>query len=354
MAIKIFDVVIIGGGQAALSAGYYLRRAGLDFIILDNQVTAGGAWNHTWPSLRLFSPALYSSLPGILFSTSKTDVYPHRNDVIAYLERYETRYQLPIYRPHHVKTVLPDTQHNCLKVSDGKYSWLAKTVISATGNWSHPVVPELPGAKAFLGEMCHSAFYKGVEHYRGKNVLVVGGGNSGAQIFAELDEVTTAVWVTREAPQFLPDDVDGRVLFERATARITGQATDQPVGGIGDIVMVPPVKAARDRGVLQAKPMFTHFTPTGVVWQDDTEQAFDVVIWCTGFQPELSHLAALGIQEEDGKVLVQDGQSIKEPRLWLFGYGDWASPGSATLIGAGRSARDNIPKLVDYIRQSYQ
>lgn len=144
------------------------------------------------------------------------------------------------------------------------------------------------------------------------------------------------------------------MLFERATARITGQATDQPVGGIGDIVMVPPVKAARDRGVLQAKPMFTHFTQTGVVWQDDTEQAFDAVIWCTGFQPELSHLAALGILEEDGKVLVQDGQSIKEPRLWLFGYGDWASPGSATLIGAGRSARDNIPKLVDYIRQSCQ
>lgn len=85
-------------------------------------------------------------------------------------------------------------------MSDGKFSWLAKTVISATGNWSHPVVPELPGVKAFLGEMCHSAFYKGVDHYRGKNVLVVGGGNSGAQIFAELDEVTTAVWVTREAP----------------------------------------------------------------------------------------------------------------------------------------------------------
>ncbi len=250
--------------------------------------------------------------------------------------------------------MLPDTQHNCLKASDGKYSWLAKTVISSTGNWSHPVVPELPGAKAFLGEMRHSAFYKGVEHYRGKNVLVVGGGNSSAQIFAELDEVASAVWVTREASQFLPDDVDGRVLFERATARITGQATEQPQGGIGDIAMVPLVKAARDRGVLKAKPMFTHFTPTGVVWQDDTEQAFDAVIWCTGFQPELSHLAALVIQEEDGKVVVQDGQSIKETRLWLFGYGDWVSPDSATLVGAGRSARDNIPKLVDYIRQSCQ
>ena len=118
---------------------------------------------------------------------------------------------------------------------------------------------------------------------------MVGGGNSGAQIFAELDEVATATWVTREPPKFLADDVDGRVLFERATARINSQAgsatTDQPVGGIGDIVMVPPVRAARERGVLQAKPMFSHFTVNGVVWQDGTEQAVDAVIWCTGFQP---------------------------------------------------------------------
>lgn len=352
MATKIFDVVIIGGGQAALSAGYYLRRSGLDFIILDNQDKAGGAWNHTWPSLRLFSPALFSSLPGTLFSTSKTENYPHRDEVIAYLERYEKHYQLPVYRPHQVNTVVHDAQHSCLKISDGKYSWLAKTLISATGNWSHPVIPAMPGAQTFLGEVCHSAFYQGPEHYSGKIVLVVGGGNSGAQIFAELDEVATALWVTREEPKFLPDEVDGRVLFERATARITGLATDQPVGGIGDIVMVPPVKAARDRGVLHTKPMFNHFTETGVVWQDGTEQAVDAIVWCTGFQPALSHLAALDILEQDGKVLVQDGQSVKEPRVWCFGYGDWASPGSATLIGAGRSARDNIPKLVEFIRNS--
>lgn len=358
MAIKIFDVVIIGGGQAALSAGYYLRRAGLDFIILDNQQKAGGAWNHAWPSLRLFSPAMLSSLPGTLFSTTKTDVYPHRDEVIRYLERYEQHYQLPVYRPHQVKTVLRDIEHNCLKISDGKYSWLAKTVISATGNWSHPMIPAMPGAQVFGGEQCHSAFYQGPEHYQGKTVLVVGGGNSGAQIFAELDEVANALWVTREPPLFLPDEVDGRVLFERATARITGlaagltpaQLSAQPVGGIGDIVMVPPVKAARARGVLHTHPMFSHFNADGVVWQDGKTQAVDAVIWCTGFQPELQHLAALDLIEANGKVLVQDGQSLKEPRVWCFGYGDWASPGSATLIGAGRSARDNIPKLVEFIR----
>ena len=73
------------------------------------------------------------------------------------------------------------------------------------------------------------------------------------------------------------------------------------------------------------------------------------LFWCTGFEPNLDHLAPLNVLEADGKVQVKDGQAVKEPRLWLFGYGDWASPGSATLIGAGRSARENVPALLDFL-----
>jgi len=87
--------------------------------------------------------------------------------------------------------------------------------------------------------------------------------------------------------------------------------------------------------------------PAGVVRQDHAEQVFDAVFWCTGFQPKLSHMAELEILEDDGKVMNQDEQSIKDRRLWLFEYGDWVSLGSATLIGAGRGARDNITKMVD-------
>ena len=76
------------------------------------------------------------------------------------------------------------------------------------------------------------------------------------------------------------------------------------------------------------------------------------VIWCTGFKPQLDHLTELAVIEADGKVDVKQGQSIKEPRLWLFGYGDWASPGSATLIGVGRSARENVPALVEFLQKS--
>ena len=352
MSTKIFDVVVIGGGQAGLAVGYYLRRAKLDFIILDNKEQSGGAWRHTWPSLRLFSPAMMSSLPGRLMPKAKDAEYPHRDEVLHYLADYEQHYQLPIYRPYQVTKVKRDSEHDCLRVTDGKFTWLAKAIVSATGTWSHSVIPALDGQATYQGEQCHSAHYAGIDKYKGKRVLVVGGGNSGAQIYSELADVTDASWVTREPPLFLADDVDGRVLFERATARITGNNNDAPVGGIGDIVMVPPVKAARDKGILESVSMFERFTEQGVIWRDGHEEKIDAVIWCTGFKPQLDHLTELAVIEADGKVDVKQGQSIKEPRLWLFGYGDWSSPGSATLIGAGRSARENVPALVEFLQKS--
>lgn len=217
MATKVFDTIIIGGGQAGLAVGYYLRRAGLDFIILDDHTQSGGAWQHTWPSLRLFSPAFISSLPGRMMPKAKDGEYPHRDEVLHYLADYEQHYQLPIYRPYQVQSIHRDQENNCLRVTDGSYTWLTKTVVSATGTWSNPTIPSFEGQQAYLGEQCHSAHYAGPEAYKGKRVLVVGGGNSGAQVYAELAEVANASWVTREPPLFLADDVDGHVLFERAT-----------------------------------------------------------------------------------------------------------------------------------------
>ncbi|MEX0964733.1 MAG: ArsO family NAD(P)H-dependent flavin-containing monooxygenase [Pseudohongiellaceae bacterium] len=349
MSTKLFDVIIIGGGQAALAMGYFLKKAGLDFIILDNQQQPGGAWLHTWDSLRLFSPAAYSSLPGIMMTQENAVEYPHRDEVIDYLARYERHYQLPLYRPHHVTSVKRDRDRDCLVVSDTKYQWRSRAVVSATGTWSHPFIPSYPGQENYRSRQLHSAHYRTPSDFKGQRVLVVGGGNSGAQIFVEVAEVADASWVTLAEPIFLPDEVDGRVLFERATARLKGDSEGASVGGIGDIVMVPPVKRARDKDILVSKHPFTEFTESGVKWQDGSEEEIDAVIWCTGFQPALDHLEPLGGLEPNGQVQVNHGQAVKEPGLWLVGYGDWASPGSATLIGAARSAKEVAPRLVQYV-----
>ena len=103
--------------------------------------------------------------------------------------------------------------------------------------------------------------------------------------------------------------------------------------------MVPPVKDARARGDLVSVRPFDRMTAEGVVWPDSSEMDVDTIIWCTGFRPALDHLAGLGIVEPDGRVLVEGQRSLKEPRIWLAGYGDWSGAGSATLMGAARSAR---------------
>ena len=150
---------------------------------------------------------------------------------------------------------------------------------------------------------------------------------------------------------FLPNDVDGRVLFERAVERMKNGPSETPVGGIGDIVMVPPVKDARTRGDLNSVRAFERMTANGVVWPDGSEMAVDAVIWCTGFRPALQYLAQLDVVGADGKVALDGQQSVAEPRLWFAGYGDWSGAGSATLMGAARTARDIVPRIMAQLSQ---
>jgi len=338
------DVVIIGAGQAGLATAYYLRRANASFVLLDAESGPGGAWRHAWDSLRCFSPAGYSSLPGWLMPPSAGSGYPTRNDVIDYLRRYEERYAFEIERPVTAHAVEQDGGVLVVRTTSGDYR--ARAIVSATGTWSHPYVPEFEGLAAFAGEQIHSAHYRSPGAFAGKIVMIVGGGNSAAQILAEVSRVAQATWVTLQEPTFLPDDVDGRVLFERATARLKSNGAGALPGGLGDIVMVPAVKEARERGVLSSVRPFVKFTPQGVMWPDGRHSAVDAVIWCTGFRPALEHLRSLGVLDANGTVVVERGQCLQEPRLWLIGYGNWTGVASATLIGAGRTARELVPRLV--------
>ncbi|MDX1368353.1 ArsO family NAD(P)H-dependent flavin-containing monooxygenase [Pseudomonas sp.] len=345
------DVVIIGGGQAALAVAYFLRRSELSFVILDGEPAPGGAWRHAWNSLRLFSPATWSSIPGWMMPVMAQG-YPTREHVIDYLSQYEQRYQFPLQRPVWVDAV--QRTDAGLRVQAGERHWDARAVVSATGTWRNPFIPVYPGAELFTGEQLHSADYVEPQAFAGKKVLVVGGGNSGAQILAEVSTVADATWVTPSEPLFLPDEVDGRVLFERATERWKalqeGRTIEQPVGGLGDVVMVPPVVEARERGVLKAVRPFTRFTPAGVVWADGTQAQVDVVIWCTGFRPALAHLATLEVLNEQGTVDVEGTRSLEEPRLWLVGYGEWTGAASATLIGVTRTARSTAAEIVEALQ----
>lgn len=350
------DVAVLGAGQAGLAVAYYLRRAGLPassgYVLLDANPTPGGAWTHVWPSLRLFSPAEYSSLPGWLMPPPTGEGFPPAAHVVDYLTRYEHRYQLPVHHGVRATAVrrADDDPDGRLLVETTAGAWAARAVVSATGTWGRPFVPRYPGMETFAGRQLHSSRYTGgPAGFAGQRVVVVGGGNTGAQLLAELSQVAQTTWVTLSPPTFLPDDVDGRALFAVATARRRALDAGRPdpggVAGLGDVVMVPPVREARQRGALVARPMFARLTRTGVAWPDGTEQGADVVLWCTGFRPDLAHLAPLGLRGANGQIATAGTRAIAEPRLHLVGYGDWTGPGSATLIGVGRTAREAVAEV---------
>ncbi|MET9550081.1 ArsO family NAD(P)H-dependent flavin-containing monooxygenase [Streptomyces sp. NPDC006627] len=348
------DVVVIGGGQAGLAAGYHLRRQGLDFTVLDADPAPGGSWQHMWDSLHLFSPAAYSSLPGWLMPAQAGETYPDAGHVVDYLTDYEKRYGLSVQHGTRVEAVRRDGERLLVDADTGR--WRARAVISATGTWSRPFVPAIPGRSLFAGRQLHTVDYRSSADFAGQRVIVVGGGNSGAQIAADLalDGRVEVTWVTQRPPQFLADDIDGRALFDVATARRRaleeGRTDTGGVASLGDIVAVPPVRAARDAALLTAKPVFSQLTPGGVRWADGSEADVDTVIWCTGFRPALSHLAPLNLRGAHGRIPTDGTRAVGEPRLHLLGYGDWTGPASATLIGVGRPARDAARALTALLR----
>ena len=340
------DVIVIGGGQSGLAVGYYLRRTGLSYAVLDDGRSPGGAWQHTWRSLRLFSPAQWSSLPGRLMPGG-TSYYPTRDEALIYLTDYESRYAVPVVRPTRVSGV--ERVGECLRIDTDTGSWMARAVVSATGTWSAPNVGRMPNQERFGGRTLHSAHYTSPDAFDGRRVVVVGGGNSGAQIVADLFERAHVTWATRRPPTLLPDEIDGRYLFGEATARyraMTAGAGAPAARLLGDIVMVDSVRRARDHGALRAVPVFTSFTENGVTWPDGSRTSEDVVIFATGFRPALQHLVPLGIVAPNGRIGVRGTRAVGEPRLWLVGYGDWTGFASATLIGVGRTARTTVEEIV--------
>jgi putative flavoprotein involved in K+ transport len=285
---------------------------------------------------------------------------PSAAHVVEYLAAYEDRYDLPVERPVTVTAVRRDTGTDRFLVDGDGRTWSAAWLVSATGSWRRPFWPYVPGVGEFTGTQIHTVDYRGADAFAGSRVLVVGGGNSGAQIAADLLGVAaTVTWVAKHPPRMLPDDVDGRVLFETATRAVRDRAAgiaNDGVASLGDIVAVPSVRHARDHHGLQAEPMFDRLVRDGARWADGGRRSYDAIVWCTGFRPALRHLAPLGLRARHGRPATvppdepaaadasaqarSPVEAVDEPRVLFVGYGDWCGPASATLIGVNRAARD--------------
>lgn len=349
--MKIYDTLIIGGGQAGLSVAYYLKRTAIDYLILDDQAESGGGWLQTWDQLKLFSPVQYSSLSGWMMPKGKEE-YPSKDDFIHYLTAYEKRYKFPINRQTRVTDVEKKSTYFHVHTTQGDF--FSKTIVSATGTAQNPFIPIYQNRTLFKGVQIHSSAYKNPTEFINKKVLIVGGGNSGAQILAEVAAVAQTKWVTLNTPRFLPEHIDGRYLFNAATQAFLSKSTsgekndkNTPIS-LGDIVVVESVKKGLEQNIYNAHQPFKSFYEKGIIWENGEKEEVDAVIWCTGFKANLAHLSSLNCIENN-RIETTLTRSVKEPALWLVGYGNWTGFASATIYGVGKTARQTAKEIVEMI-----
>ena len=344
------SVVVIGAGQAGLSVGYYLRRLGLDpgndFVILDRGPGTGGAWQNRWEALRIGSAHKINDLPGmdeLGLSFETADRHAPAKDVVAeYYRQYEAHYGLQVVRPADVTSVEnygTDLQVNFTLDGDDPKEVTTVTVVNATGTWGAPFIPWYPGLKSFEGRHVHTNDYRSAQDFAGQSVVVVGGGTSAIGFLLELENVASDLtWVSRRPIDFLEDgelNLEARseaVRLQDDAAR-AGRALPSIVSGTG-VPRTRRIQAGIERGVLTPRPIFDSIEPHGVRWADGAFKYADAIIWSTGFRPELRHLAPLKLREKEGGVVVAQGASWKDPRIFFAGYGPQAS-----TIGANRAGR---------------
>ena len=340
---------MIGGGQAGLAAGYHLRQAGLQFVILEAAEDAGGSWRRYYDSLALFSPAEYSSLPGMPFP-GDPDHYPRRDEVIAYLRDYAAAFALPIVTGARVTAVRRE-KPGFRVVTEAQGSFRGLNVIAATGSFGNPYIPDLPGASEYRGRILHSFAYRNPEGFAGQRIVVVGGANSAVQIAVELARAARVTLATRSAIIFVPQRIlghDGHFWLKVTGLDNVSWLKDQstPVVDVGKYCRA--IAAGRpDR-----RRMFQRLTATGVAWNESEQEDVDTILLATGFRPALGYLSELGALDESGRPRQQDGVSTVVPGLYYVGLSGQRNFASATIRGVGPDAAIVVSHLRKANRQA--
>jgi len=367
------DAVIVGAGPAGLAAAQRLQSRGLKPLLLEKADQVGAAWRRHYDRLHLHTPRIHSSLPGLPMPRA-FGRYPSRAQFVEYLETYAERFGLKPAFSTRVESIRRDGRQFVVETSGETVK--TPIVVMATGWADFPHVPKWPGMGLYQGQILHSSAYRNSAPYIGGRALVVGFGNSGAEIALDLADSGVDVTLSqRSAIRILPRDLFGVPILEFALAERflparLADALNAPFlrlalgsieklgfkkAGKGAMRMIEEdrripvldigaVKAIRE-GRIKVRGAVRAFTRSGAAFAEGQEQAFDAVVLATGYKPDLRSLLpdARGVLDGDGRPLVSDHPTA-EPGLYFVGA--LASP-----TGQLREIRLGATRIADLARQ---
>lgn len=353
------EVIVIGGGQAGLSVGYHLQRHGVPFVILDARARIGDAWRERWDSLRLFTPRRFDALDGMPFPGVAND-FPTKDEMADYLESYAARFRLPVRTGTRVDRLTRAGDRYLLTVGDTRLE--ARHVVIAMSSYQRSVTPAFAAELDPAITQLHSVSYRRPSQLPPGDVLLVGAGNSGAEIAIDLARAGRRVWIAGrdvgQVPFPVPRPMVRRlllpILFRIVFHRIL--TLDTPIGrkvrprlikgGMPlirtrgrDLAAAGVMRAPRMEGVRDGFPLLA----------DGTVRRVSGVVWCTGFDSGSSWID-LPVFDEDGEPVQQRGVVPGEPGLYFVGPHFLYSASSTMIHGVGRDAL-HVAKRIAALRR---
>ncbi|WP_139489399.1 flavin-containing monooxygenase [Brevibacillus dissolubilis] len=339
-----YDVLVIGAGQAGLAAGYYLsRQNGLSCVLLNSLDQAGDTWRKRYDSLVLFTPRSMNGLPGLPFP-GDPDGVPDKNEVADYLDTYARHFSLPIHANTTVQRLAKTETGFIAYTTAGEYH--AKKVVIATGPFSTPAIPAWAGQIDEAVTQLHTSEYLNPRQLQPGPVLVVGAGNSGAQIAIEVAQTHPVILSAGQPRRYLPQYLWGRNIFwylqkigflsvtiEHRIGKWLSRQPD-PIFGYGEELR----RLSQSGDVVEkGRAVSTSADGKRVSFADGTNEEVANIIWATGFRRDYAWVDLPGLLGEDGRLLHHRGVSAVEG-LYFVGLPWQYRRGSALLGGVGRDA----------------
>jgi putative flavoprotein involved in K+ transport len=367
-------VAIVGAGAAGLSAGAALRHVGLEPVLLDKDGQVGGTWARRYERLHLHTVRRFSGLAHYPIPRTYPGYVP-KDMFAAYLQEYADHFGLDVRLGHRASRVRPENGRWLIETDGG--DWLANAVVIATGRYNERRVPDWEGIAAFDGRVVHSVDYGSGDDFRGERVLVIGIGNSGAEIAADLAEqgASFVAISVRTPPPIMPRDLFGVLpvqllglaftpvpaprLLDRAGAVLrrigTGDLTKYGLAkaewgpftarrpAVIDVGFLRELKGGR----VNVRPNVQRFTENGVVFVDGREDDFDAVVAATGFSSMLAELLEVpGAVSESGRPRFRSGRPTDFPGLYFVGFDETTR---GVLYEANRDSRRLAPAIAQYL-----